>query len=462
MADLSNHPPERDPSETDPFRERALFQHSLEPLFLLNQQRRVLSVNRAWEELTGVLGSALRGLVCRRRTLPEATAAEALAGALCPPAEVLAGVPGRVRRRVRVGQGYRWWDIDYFPLHDRAGRIRILGRITSTGTSDATGPSPLPEKLTALGEKLQQRQALSRLASSVPAMRRVVEQVKLASQSRAPVLLVGEPGSGKEWLARTIHEEGPLRQRHFAAVDCGRLPPPALANVLFADGGLLHMPGLATLYLKDIVALPRDLQARLCDSLTEMNVAGPRLLAGSASNLAGEVKAHRLLDALQLALSTLVIAVPSLRERRDDLPWLVERLLERAGEGDDKQVVGLTSAAWDLVREHTWPGNVRELYAVLSQARARAAGTHIDAVDLPAYLRLVLAVEQQRVSIQGRTLALDPLLEQVERRLLVLALRRAQGNKSRAAELLAIWRPRLLRRLEALGIEKSKGLSQDL
>jgi DNA-binding NtrC family response regulator len=111
-------------------------------------------------------------------------------------------------------------------------------------------------------------------------------------------------------------------------------------------------------------------------------------------------------------------------------------------------VTALTPAAWEVLRAHTWPGNVAELYAVLAGACGRASAERIDAPDLPLHLRM----GSKSAAAEERPLPLKELLEGAERRLIELALRRAGGNKSRAAELLAVWRPLLLRRMSALGI----------
>jgi DNA-binding NtrC family response regulator len=259
---------------------------------------------------------------------------------------------------------------------------------------------------------------------------------------------VGEAGTGKETLARVSHYRSPARERAFAALDCARLPAAVIARLLFGA------PGVGAVYLREPACLPRELQLRLCEWLTLESGAGtgPRIFAGSRTALAEEVRSGRLLEELACALGTLVLEVPPLRQRRDDLPRLVERLLERAGQRDEQPAgaVGLTPAAWEVLRAYSWPGNLRELYAVLGTARARVSGSppRIDAADLPAALRR----EQTPGGSPERPLPLLALLEQVERRLIELALRRARGNKTRAAELLSIWRPRLLRRLEALGI----------
>jgi DNA-binding NtrC family response regulator len=179
--------------------------------------------------------------------------------------------------------------------------------------------------------------------------------------------------------------------------------------------------------------------------------SGPRLLAGTALDLSEEVRAGRLLERLHAWLSTLVIALPPLRQRLPDLPELVDRLLVRAREEDGRSVVVAPSAG-DLLRSYPWPGNVSELYAVLQSARRRATGERIEASHLPAAIRQAVRLDQTPGAVPDRVVVLDRVLEEAERRLIQGALRRAQGNKSRAAELLAISRPRLLRRMEVLGI----------
>ena len=151
-------------------------------------------------------------------------------------------------------------------------------------------------------------------------------------------------------------------------------------------------------------------------------------------------------------MSTLVITLPALRERQADLSDLVERLLQRMNTGSERPVTKLTPQAWELLRAHAWAGNLRELYAVLQRACQRTTTDRIDAVHLPARLRLAVHLEQAAQPAPERAIRLDEILEEAERRLILLALRKARGNRSRAAELLSIWRPRLLRRMEALGI----------
>ena len=430
------------------------FDRSSDALFLLDRQRRLRFVNRAWEALTGLTASGVHLLYCKREkpAVPADGPRRVLAYALCPPPEVLGGASGRARRRLPAadGRGWQWWDVEFLPLRDGEGVRGVLGRVLPLSAAQAPAAAPLPEKLVALRARVAGRYGPELLETAVPGVRRVADQVRLAARVDAPVLLVGEPGSGKATLARVIHYQGGARERPFAEVDCGRLPAYAL-SALLSGGAAPGHPG--AVYLREPAALPRDLQLSLCGAVRE-RAGGVRFLAGSSRPPADDVRAGLLLDELYAALGTLVIEVPPLRERRADLPGLAERLLARAGEAGGREVAGLTPAAWEILRAHPWPGNLRELYAVLAAARRHATGRLIDDGDLPAALRLA----QQLGVIPGpdprRPLPLDPILEEVERRLIRLALRRTGGHQTKAAELLAIWRPRLARRLKALGLEE--------
>jgi hypothetical protein len=450
---------EPDPSLPDSldFRWQALFQRAREAVFVLNRRRKFLFVNKAWVELTGMPAAEARGLVCvRRGPVPQDPWDVVVRALCCPPREVLAGNVGRNRRLVpRTAGAARWWDLEFFPLHDERGLLCIVGKIVVESQIAPPSAPPLPEKLISLREIGRRNYGLDQLAGSAPGFQRIVEQVRLAAQTRIPVLIVGAPGTGKEWVARTIHHLSSAPAAAFACVDCNCLPAAVLSSLLNGDERLHPILAKGTRYLKEPACLPRDLQIRLCDSLAGGDgPEGLRTIAGISSDPAEEIRAGRLLEGLHCALSTLVIALPPLRERPADLPALVERFLERAGEACEHEVKGLTAEAWELVRGYHWPGNLSELYTSLLSACQETKHDHIDAVHLPARLRLAVRLAETPGPAEERKLPLDQLLEEAERRLIRLALRRAKGNRSRAAELLQVWRPRLLRRMEALGIKE--------
>jgi transcriptional regulator of acetoin/glycerol metabolism len=437
----------------------AFLQRSGDALFLMNRQRRLVFVNRAWEELTGRPAGEMRGLVCKRHAQAEPASPEDLVSALAPPPEVLAGQPGRARRLIPCSGGKsRWCDLDFLPLRDDEGVLAILGKISPAPQDPSPPPMPQVEELVALRAARAERYRFDYLASGQAAgsapLRQVVDQARLASQTRVPILITGEPGTGKQWLARTIHYQSAAREVAFVSLDCAHLPPGVLAGLLFGAGGLVWRADVGTLYFQEPDRLPRDLQDRLIALAADSPVRSPRLLAGVELR---EGRQPPLRDDLLCALGTLRLELPPLRNRpAADLPWLVERLLERAT-GADLQPPGsqptLTPEAWELVYTYRWPGNLRELYSVLAGACAHAAAgpapQRIDVADLPAYLRLATVSGEKKPS---KPLPLHSLLEQAERRLITLALRRTQGNKTRAADLLSIWRPLLLRRMKKLGI----------
>jgi transcriptional regulator with AAA-type ATPase domain len=448
-----NRPPSTDRRAADGFRWQALFQRSTDALFLLDRQRRLRFVNRSWESLTGLAATDVRLLSCKRQRPAAAGDAmpDVLAHVLCPPADVMRGAAGRARRRLPAGdgRGRRWWDVEFLPLRSGNQTVGFFGRILPVAEEMSGAAAPLPEKLVDLRERVIRRYDVSLLDSTVPAVRRLAEQVRLAAGISVPVFLTGEAGTGKETLARVIHYYSAAGERPLATLDCTRLPPAAIAELLFGESG--PAPGRpGAFYLREPGQLPRDLQLRLC----RVVAAAPavRVLAGCRMAPAEEVRDGRLLAELYAAFP-LVLEIPPLRERMADLSELVQRMLERASEGRGSRASGLSPEAREVVRDYRWPGNLRELYDALAAAQRHAHGPQVDIADLPAPLRLRHAAGP--APLPERPLPLDSLLEQAERRLIELALRRARGHRGKAAETLGIWRARLLRRIEALGLDEA-------
>jgi transcriptional regulator with PAS, ATPase and Fis domain len=451
------------------FRWQAFFEHAADPVFVLDRRCRLLFVNRAWEAMTGLSRDEAHHLVCRR---PAASAADdapldVLAHALTPPREVLRGDLGRARRllpgrsapgKTLAGRqpGPGWWDVEFLPLRQTGSQqgFLIVGRITPVVMEEMGGAGPLPERLEAL--RLSGRED-AWWSSEVPAMRRTLGQARLAARVGTPALLIGEPGTGKRTLARHIHALGPRREASFAALDCARLPAEALALLLFGGPGACQREALGTVYLADVDRLPRDLQLRLQEKVTSLlddeedadRPPYPRLLAGCTLPLSEAVRAG-LLEELAFSLGTLTVEVPPLRERKEDLRPLVEYTLRRT-----QSTAGLTPAAWEALANYTWPGNLRELAEALARAcrRLRTAGLDgpIDVGDLP----LAVRVAGVPARAEERTLDLPRILQDVERRLIELAMRQAGPNKQKVAALLSMSRGTLLRRLKALGISDS-------
>ena len=168
--------------------------------------------------------------------------------------------------------------------------------------------------------------------------------------------------------------------------------------------------------------------------------------SASAPIRAAEIQAGRLLEEFYCAVTSVTIAIPPLRERLAEIPRFVEVFLQRSRDLQAHAVQSVSAEALNVLRAHGWPENLRELQEVLHEACRHAKGERIELADLPFYLKHGALPAERR-------LPLDALLEQVERRLIALALKLTQNNHTRAAELLEIWRPRLLRRMEKFGLQ---------
>ncbi|MFN4257670.1 MAG: sigma 54-interacting transcriptional regulator [Gemmataceae bacterium] len=450
MSDPARHP--------SSFHWQALLQDAREALFFLNRRRRIVYVNPAWEALTGLNGAAARGRLCQRRGSDGPGWWPMVARAIAPPPEALHGQIVQVRRTLRHPDGRQWaWDIDFIPFPSADSMVGILGRIIPVpALAPPSGTSVLSDTLRTLRIRHGERFPLDTLTSQLPAMRQAAAQARLASQTRAPVLIVGEAGTGKQWLARAIHHASAERERPLAALDCAHLPEFVLAAALFGDNGLLRGGNMGTVYLREPGQLSRHLRTQLMAWLRQPRAASPatapRLIAGCIAKHADQPPR----DELHCALGTLLIALPPLREREADLPDLTEKLVRRLPRAAERPGWVLAPEALEMLRHYSWPGNLRELALVLHQAAARASNERLGVEQLPAYLRQVVVVEQTVPPTSERSLPLKAILEQVERRLIVLALRQCQGNKSKAARWLGIWRETLLRRMTALGIRESE------
>jgi PAS domain S-box-containing protein len=429
-------------STSDTFRWQAFFQHAAQPLFLVNRRRRILFVNRAWETCTGLTLAEMRGRVCRRRS-PSAIQEkeEAILSVCAPPIDAIEGRTCQVRRRAQ--RSGPWWEIQFLPIAGATELLGILGTIRVLA-EPSEAPQALPEKLMALRDRQSGRYRLDEVGADSPPLQRLHEQARLAAETSLPITLLGERGVGKEWLARAIHGRSSQRQRYFACLDAERLTGSAVGEIL-----LDRRAAFGTVYLREPAQLPREWQSRLTEVLRQREASEfPRLIVGFRRDPRLDVQAGILLEDFYCAVSPITISLPPLRERLAELPRFVEVFSQRLREQSPQGVKEVGSEAMSVLRAYAWPGNLHELQEALRGACRHAKGERIELADLPFYLK-------QGELPAERRLPLDTLLEQVERRLIALALKLTQNNQTRAAELLEIWRPRLTRRMEKFGLENS-------
>ncbi len=306
------------------------------------------------------------------------------------------------------------------------------------------------------------------LVGHSPAMEDVLRQVSLVRDSAAPVLIHGEPGTGRETIAREIHRSGARAQAAFVLVDCASAPPEVLEQVLFCKGpeGAFKKAARGTLLLKEVARLSPDHQERLlrylkdgavtCTDGSEVFSPDVRIVASSTTSLREAVEEQGFRQDLFYRFNLFQIDLPPLRERREDVLALTQCFLVRSREQLTGNANTMTPRALESLRRYSWPGNLRELENAIFGAVMAAGGAEvIDFDSLPETVRAVapapeasssplpmMAEEEERILP----------LEELERRAITHALRVTRGNVTRAARALGIGRATLYRKLERFRI----------
>jgi len=306
------------------------------------------------------------------------------------------------------------------------------------------------------------------------AMQRMLDRLRAAVDPGVHVLLRGEPGTRKELLARSLHQSGPRRSRPFIAASCSGAKPIQIEADLFGaevpgrdepvrrDGKMLLADG-GTLFLDHVEQLPMELQARLVRFLRsgEVEPAGSlevrkvdvRLIAASRGPLEPLAARDQFRVDLAYRLSRLVVEVPALRERREDLPLLIQSAINRFCHETGKRMQGITVKAMSALLSFHYPGNLEELDNIIRQIVYRSrSGQPIDLGDLPEEVRLSKVQAGSRVDATS-DLDLERLVATAETAAIREALRRTQGNKSQAARTLGLSRNGLMMKMERYGLK---------
>ena len=441
------------------------------PVFLVSASRRVLFFNAGCEELTGWTADEVVGEMTEFTSDADPRTIRELVTAICPPPDCLTGkeidVPVYVPSKTGSPTAKL---IRFVPIREGSDRVTsVLGIISPLPTTSSSQPMSLAlqyhAELSTLRWTLRQQYGLKTVIARSPVMRRVLEQVSLARTATVPVHFVGPKGTGKEHLARAIHQEAESQSGSFVPLDCRQSPISLLQTIkrlLQPESEDVPVGTLRprTLLLSDVEQLPRDLQERLLSEYRSDTVSVPRrmplprLMSSSTERLQDAVDDERLLSDFFFLLTTLTIEVPSLNNRGDDLMPLAQAFLESQNRGSDRQIGGFADAVWPQLREYAWPGNLDELALVVQEARDRCTAPVIGVADLP--LRFRAGLEAQSLALPQRSLDEPPIppleehLAAIERDLIRRALLKAKRNKTLAAKLLGIPRPVLYRRMEAL------------
>jgi two-component system, NtrC family, response regulator AtoC len=320
-----------------------------------------------------------------------------------------------------------------------------------------------------LHEQIDHKFGLENLIGESPAMQQVFETIRQVAPSRATVLITGETGTGKELIAKAIHNLSPRKNAAFIAVHAAALPTSLLESELFGHEkgaftgaverriGRFELADGGTLFLDEVGELEPQMQVKLLRVLEERafeRVGGAktlevdvRLVAATNKQLKKLVTEGKFRDDLFYRLSVVTVDLPPLRERRDDIPLLVRAFLDEFSRENSKQVRELTPEALNVLLAYDWPGNVRELRNAIEQMVVLARTERLTVRDVPAAIRGGTDLTRINVVRTGMT------VEDAERQLIVQALKEMDGNRTKAAQKIGISRRTLHRKLKEYGLE---------
>ena len=332
-------------------------------------------------------------------------------------------------------------------------------------------------QMTALKRQLTSSGRFGRMIGSSPAIREVYQLVEQAAPSEASVLIWGESGTGKELMARTIHDLSPRVTAPFVALNCAAIPEGLLESEIFGHErgaftgavarrqGCFELAHRGTVLLDEVAEMAPALQAKLLRLLQERTVrrlgsareqpVDVRIVAATNVDPKEAVREGRLREDLYYRINVVMIAMPPLRERADDIPLLIQAFLDEFNKRDRRAVDGVAPAALDALTRYSWPGNIRELRNVIERAVIVARSDAIEIDHLPPDL----VADPSPPSRDRLALAAGMRVDEAERRLIGLTLEHTRNNKTRAAEMLGISVKTLHNKLNRYRAEQTERLS---
>jgi PAS domain S-box-containing protein len=432
----------------------AVLESISEGVFTVDPNWRITSFNRATEEITGVTRSEAIGRLCYE------VFRSSMCGADCGLQQTLkTGKPIIGKSGYIIdNEGHRIpISISTAVLRDAEGRV-IGGAETFRDLSEVE----------ALRQELEGRYRVGDLASRSPLMQRLFEVLPAIAASPSTVLILGETGTGKELMARTIHNLSPRRDGPFVAVNCGALPDTLLESELFGykagafTGANKDKPGRfalargGTLFLDEIGEVSQALQVRLLRVLqertyeplgaTRSETADVRIIVATNTDLAEQMRRGTFREDLYYRVNVVRVELPPLRRRKEDIPLLAEQFVDRFNRLQHKSVKGIAAEALSLLMAHDWPGNVRELENVIERSFILCNDGYVGIAHLPEELT------RHQASPSSSSSNIHTAHELLDVQSIRAALERNGYNRLAAAKELGIHKTTLFRRIRKLGI----------
>jgi len=336
---------------------------------------------------------------------------------------------------------------DYMTKPVDPRRLRVL-------VEKAVEKVQVNREVTVLRRQLKETRGLGPLLGVSPGMQDIYRLIEMAAPSPAPVLILGETGTGKELVARTIHELSQRAKGPFVAVNCSAIPETLLESELFGHekgsftGAMARRPGYfeladgGTIFLDEIAEMSSNLQAKYLRVLQDSQVrrigghdevaVDVRVVCATNKDVVKAVQEGALREDLYYRVNVLTIPLPPLRRRPEDIPLLAEAFMTEFNDKYERQVRGIDQAALKLLRDHAWPGNVRELRNVIERAVVSCEDGLITAGCLPIAPLGAAPTERANVVV----LPVGTTLDDGEKQLILRTLQSVNNNKTRAAEIL--------------------------
>ena len=329
----------------------------------------------------------------------------------------------------------------------------------------------LREENIRLKQDAQQDYGLENIVAKSEAMSKIFDLIKKVARYKSSVLITGESGTGKELVAKAIHYNSDRKDKPLISINCGAIPENLLESELFGHvkgaftdavrtkKGLFEMAHQGTMFLDEVGELPQSLQVKLLRVLQDGEIrrvgdtissqVDVSLIAATGKDLAAEVKNNRFREDLYYRLNVLPILLPPLRERKEDIPCLVEHFIELYNKKLGLRIKGASEKTMDHFLQYSWPGNVRELENIIERAMILAEGDTISAEVLMSQTR----EEDRGPGTVPAGLSIKKNAKEMEIRLIKGALKKTGGNRLQAARILEISHKALLYKLKDYGLE---------
>src|SRR4249920_240029 len=326
-----------------------------------------------------------------------------------------------------------------------------------------------------LRKQLREHGTFGKMIGNSAQMRRVYQTIEQAAPTQASVLIWGESGTGKELVAQTIHQLSPRAQMPFVPINCAAIPETLLESEIFGHEkgaftgasdrreGCFELADRGTLFLDEIAEMTPPTQVKLLRVLQERRfrrlggrneqAVDIRVIAATNADPPEAVQRGRLREDLFYRLNVFAIRLPPLRDRKEDLPLLIQAFISEFNTRNNRTVAAVDERAMRILERYSWPGNVRELRNVMERATIVADGRFIEVKDLPTL------VDSGHAGAPGAGLHAGTTVEEAERQLILLTLQHTNDNKTRAAELLGISLKTLHNKLNRLKIKKQEGVA---